>query len=137
MHTNYIHAAPSSIHSKQNYFAYSNHDKLCIGHQIPPIPIENILFIESCSNYSIFYLMGERKVVTSKTLKYWQEKLYQHYTFIRCHASFLVNLNCIHSFDRSSKSIELLNKSKVVCSRRKYNEVIKVLKKNQSIQWVN
>ena len=87
--------------------------------------VNEIIQIQSVSNYSIFYLEDGSKILTSKTLKYW-EKILNHPDLVRIHNSSLINRNkikCINvekseiilngnltsKYSRMSKS-ELLNK---------------------------
>lgn len=87
--------------------------------------VNEIIQIQSVSNYSIFYLEDGSKILTSKTLKYWETTL-NHNDLVRIHNSSLINRNkikCINvekseiilngnltsRYSRMSKS-ELLNK---------------------------
>ena len=87
--------------------------------------VNEIIQIQSASNYSIFYLDDGSKILTSKTLKYWETTL-NHPDLVRIHNSSLINRNkikCINvekseiilngnltsKYSRMSKS-ELLNK---------------------------
>lgn len=56
--------------------------------------VNEIIQIQSVSNYSIFYLEDGSKILTSKTLKYWETTL-NHNDLVRIHNSNLINRNKI------------------------------------------
>jgi two-component system LytT family response regulator len=58
------------------------------------VSINEIIQIQSDSNYSTFYLDDGSKILTSKTLKYWETTLI-HPDLVRIHKSNLINKNKI------------------------------------------
>ena len=62
--------------------------------------------IRSASNYSIFHLGDGEKIITSKTLKYWQGILPEE-LFVRCHNSFLINRFRIESYQQKERTFML------------------------------
>ena len=58
------------------------------------VSINEIILVQSDSNYSIFYLDDGSKILTSKTLKYWETTL-MHPDLVRIHKSNLINKNKI------------------------------------------
>jgi DNA-binding LytR/AlgR family response regulator len=68
--------------------------------------IKDIIMIKSESNYSIIHTISGEKILTSKTLKYWQEKT-QESDLIRVHASYLINRRYIKSVILRDKKINL------------------------------
>lgn len=58
------------------------------------VSINEIIQIQSDSNYSTFYLDDGSKILTSKTLKYWETTL-NHPDLVRIHNSSLINRNKI------------------------------------------
>ncbi len=68
--------------------------------------IKDIIMIKSESNYSIIHTILGEKILTSKTLKYWQEKT-QESDLIRVHASYLINRRYIKSIILKDKKINL------------------------------
>jgi two-component system, LytTR family, response regulator len=71
------------------------------------IPLSEIVMIEADSNYSTLYLVDGKKILTSRTLKYWCSKIKGHSDFIRPHRSFLINTACIVSHRKSTRTIAL------------------------------
>ena len=68
--------------------------------------IKDIILIKSESNYSVIFTLSGEKILTCKTLKYWQEKT-QESEMIRVHASYLVNRKYIKSIILKDKKINL------------------------------
>ena len=70
------------------------------------VPIEDILFVKSDNNYSEFHTTDGRKVVVSKSLKFYDEQL-RSYSFFRSHQSYLVNLQFAKTFHKQDSVLEL------------------------------
>jgi two-component system LytT family response regulator len=103
-------------------------DKICLSHtsKLQIINISDIVLVSSDSYYSIFHLKDKKKIVISKTLKYYEEILGSD--FLRVHRSHLVNINCIQEFLYENSTVTLNNNMKVPVSRRKINDVVERLK---------
>ena len=71
------------------------------------IQLPQIIMMQSDSNYTTIYLTDSTQIFTSKTLKYWGEKIKGNHDFIRPHRSFIVNTTHILSYQASSKKLEL------------------------------
>lgn len=56
------------------------------------VQLSNIIRIEGDNNYSTFYLNNGSKILVSKTLKEYEERLEQQH-FFRIHKSHIINLN--------------------------------------------
>lgn len=92
------------------------------------VDINNIIRCKSDNNYTTFYLNNGKKVLVSKTLKYYSNLL-KNNNFIRVHQSHLVNKVFIKEFIRSDGGYLVLNdNSTVPVSSRKKSEVIELLK---------
>lgn len=89
---------------------------LVLGDQT--ICIKDILRIEGEGNYSKFYLIGGIKILSCRTLKYFETYLLER-GFIRPSKSAIVNMNAIQAIDFNiHKSIRLINNQQVTISRR-------------------
>lgn len=82
----------------------------------------DIIMITAYSNYSEIFLENGDKYFTSKTLKYWSEKIYDN-NFIRIHQSFYINLNHIQEIDKKDKIIRLSNGLVACISRSKWSQI--------------
>ncbi len=70
--------------------------------------LSHIIMMKSDSNYTTIYLSDGTQILTSKTLKYWGEKIKDNADFIRPHRSFIVNKHHIVSYQASLKQLELI-----------------------------
>ena len=86
--------------------------------QIHVVNIDDIIFIKSDNNYSIFHLKNDKEILVSKTLKSFEEKL-KGTSFFRCHQSYLVNLNLMKSYDKKNDVLVFLNNAELPVSQSK------------------
>jgi len=70
------------------------------------VQIKDIIYIQSDSNYSSFYLENGKKIVVSKTLKFYEERL-KGLRFFRIHQRYLINLDHIQTVDRKEDQVVL------------------------------
>lgn len=91
------------------------------------IPVGNIIFCSSSSNYTILTLKDKQKLTVSKTLKEIEEMLEEH-RFLRIHHSYLVNLDEIKKYFRGEGGTVLMSDgSSVDVSRAKKELLMKKL----------
>lgn len=87
------------------------------GNGIVLVAIDDILYFESDSNYTQVFLKSGNKMLISKTLKSFDEKLNDQY-FCRVHAAFIVNLNEIDRYMKGDGGTLIMkNKSSIPVSR--------------------
>jgi two-component system, LytTR family, response regulator len=91
---------------------------------------KELIRCEGDSNYTWFYLTGDRKILASKTMKEYEEILLQH-NFIRIHKSHLVNKQYIDCL-LNEGSVMLTNKQELPVSRLRKQVVINELKGKRS-----
>jgi len=102
-------------------------DKITIptrdGFQV--VSSEDIIRLEANENYTTIYLTGDRKFLSSKTIKTYEEKLNDR-MFFRTHKSHIINiLHHLKEFNRNQGNIAILsNGSFVPVSRRKLPEFL-------------
>ena len=103
-----------------NYQNNSDKKTIIIKTQIDyiKIPIDEILFCIADGSYSILYLNDGSKVLVSKCLAKIEELL-KNSDFIRCHNSYLVNVNRIERFNRKRKILIVAGMT-IPVSRRRY-----------------
>jgi len=68
----------------------------------------SIVRIEAMSNYSTFYLLDNKKIIVSKTLKEYEEIL-QGGNFLRVNRSVIVNLNYVEKYKKGEGGVLHLN----------------------------
>lgn len=64
------------------------------------LDMDQIIYLESQSNYTEIYLEGGRRILLSKTLKHMHEQLKTNPDFCRVHVSYIVNLKRIASYQK-------------------------------------
>lgn len=77
--------------------------------------LQDVLYMEAESKKITVYDKEENKIVVKKTLNEWEEAFRKDH-FVRCHRSFLVNLNYVKAFSR--KEVEMINGAKIPIGRK-------------------
>jgi DNA-binding LytR/AlgR family response regulator len=100
---------------------------ISLNGQIAVIDITDILYLKADSNYTHIYLADGSSMLTSVTLKRFEEKLNaQHFT--RIHSGFLVQNNCIRSFNQKRSKILLSNKTEIPVARSRKEALMALFK---------
>ncbi len=88
------------------------------------IEVNQIIYCQSQSNYTTFYLLNGSKLLVSKTLKE-VDRVLKNYFFIRVHQSYLVNPNFMKKFSRQDGGyLEMKNGQILPISRSKRSLVV-------------
>jgi len=101
---------------------------LPFGQGFKMIDIDDIIYIEADSNYSVFHLNNHDKIAVSKVLKEFEELLPSD-QFVRIHKSSIINLN--HLKEYSSKNgliVVLKNGENISVSRRRASDFFEKIK---------
>lgn len=93
------------------------------------LKINDIIRLQSESNYTVFYLVENKKIMVSKTLKSFEEKLL-NYNFLRVHQSHLINLAHMIEIDHHDNFVLMTDDSKIEISKRKKKEFMDTVEKN-------
>lgn len=93
--------------------------------------VNEIVRLQSESNYTLFFLIGNKKILVAKTLKNFEEKLLA-YNFLRVHQSHLVNLAHMKEIDHGDNFVLMADGSKVEISKRKKKEFMDSLEKSKA-----
>ena len=80
------------------------------------INLDDILYIEASSNYSVLVLLDGEKVIVSKTLKDVQEIL-ENRNFFRIHRQYIINLNKVKYFNKNDCLLTLENNKQLQVAR--------------------
>jgi two-component system, LytTR family, response regulator len=92
------------------------------------INTNDILFCEASGGYTNFFLKNGDKLLTSKTLKDFEEILIDH-SFFRIHHSYLINLSEIKRYVKGDGGTAIMsNNAELPVSKRKKDEFVKHLK---------
>ncbi|MFD0863636.1 LytR/AlgR family response regulator transcription factor [Sungkyunkwania multivorans] len=88
------------------------------------LSVEDITFCKADDNYTELFLSSGKKILVSKTLKYFEEALSQ-YPFARVHKSFLVNVNAVVKYKKGKGgSVVLDNGKEIMVSASKKKELL-------------
>jgi DNA-binding LytR/AlgR family response regulator len=96
----------------------SNHFVLVNQKQKTLIPVENIIMLESQSNYSVFHLKYGKKRIYAHTIRFFEEQLLDQ-QFIRVHSGFLINPSFVVEYNREDGKLMMENNLEANISRRK------------------
>ncbi len=87
----------------------------------------NIMRVEAMSNYSTFYLNGQKKIVVSKTLKEYEHVL-QEDIFLRINRSVIVNLDHVTKYRKGDGgTLEMSDGAEVEVSSSRKEKLIEML----------
>ena len=91
------------------------------------VTVANIMFCMADDYYSVINIAESRPIRFCCSLKTLKERLALS-SFVRCHHSYLVNIDFIKKIKgRNSKKVELIDGTVIPCSRRKLKDVIKAI----------
>lgn len=90
------------------------------------IETNDILYCQSQNNYTLLFMVNDRKLVLSKTLKEF-EKLLEKYFFIRIHKSFLINPNYMKKYYRNDGGYLVMQDGKSIPVSKSKKELITTL----------
>jgi two-component system LytT family response regulator len=91
------------------------------------VRIRDIVYCESDDNYTTFHLADESRIITSRTLKEYEEMLCDS-GFFRVHKSYLINISCITRFEKAEGGSVVLNHViRVPVSSRKRELLVELL----------
>jgi len=95
------------------------------------VPWNEIIYCKSDSNYCELTLTGDRKMVASKTLKYFETNL-PHKQFFRIHKSYLVNLQHIKKYLKRDGGELVMSDNKILPVSRNHREkILKLIQMNR------
>jgi two-component system LytT family response regulator len=87
-----------------------------------------LLFMKADGAYTQIYLVDDTVITSSKSLKYYEDVLEGFPNFMRCHKSYLINLNFVSDYIKSNGgNLILHSKYEVALSSEKSEELLKRL----------
>ncbi len=98
-------------------------------HKISAVNIDEIYYIEADGNYSKFFLTDAREILSSESLKHYEELFSTNTDIMRIHRSYLVNKNYVESIIKGKYKYYacLKNKTTIEISNLKKDLFIKDL----------
>lgn len=118
------------VHAGESLLPYTN---------LPTVPIptqfgyefervDQIMYAEADSNYSIIYFNDGRKVCVAQTLKR-LESMFRYHPFIRIHQSYLVNLSHVKKYYKGGGGYVVMSNGKdLTVSRRSKDRMMQVIR---------
>jgi two-component system, LytTR family, response regulator len=131
-----IESIKENIHKEANYNHLLKSDDnqlgdkkimILVGNVYELIELKNIVRCKADNNYTEFYLVDGRKLLVSKTLKYYEDLL-QEYNFCRVHQSHLVNIAFIKQLEKGKFShLTMKDGTSIELSQAKKDELYQKL----------
>lgn len=91
------------------------------------INLNDIIYMEAQSNYTIIYLAESHKLIASKTLKHFEDLL-PNPMFIRIHQSYLVNKNKVVKYlNGDGGQVIMINGDRLDVARRKKDDFLEAI----------
>lgn len=116
---------------KENLSASNPTKKLAI-HTVGSIlfiELRFICFMKADGAYTIIFTKDGNKIISSRSLKHFEQTLSDYSNFIRCHKSFIVNVDEITEYVKTDGgSLIVDNKHEIAVSSDKWQEVLEKLR---------
>ncbi|MGI9542074.1 MAG: LytR/AlgR family response regulator transcription factor, partial [Cyclobacteriaceae bacterium] len=106
---------------RYNFESQNNNDKKLVlknAEAVHVVPLRDIIQAQSDNNYTLFFIADGRKILISKSLKEFDQKL-NDYGFLRVHQSHLVNLEHARSYNKREDSLLLSDTTEVPVAQSK------------------
>ncbi|WP_443946510.1 LytR/AlgR family response regulator transcription factor [Pedobacter sp. AW1-32] len=98
------------------------------GQGFKMIDVDDIIYIEADSNYSVVHLNSSEKITVSKVLREFEELLPTE-QFVRIHKSNIINLNHLKEYNSKNGLLALLNNGESInISRRRASDFFEKIK---------
>lgn len=96
------------------------------------IDLNEIVYMKSAKNYTIFKLKNGKEIISSKTLRIFEDELKEVSNFVRPHRSFMVNFDYVDDLKFNCRGGELyiddetifISRGKAADFRRKYRRFL-------------
>lgn len=87
------------------------------------INIDDLICIKADGAYSVL-VTQEDKLIVSQSLKQLEEQLQGHHKFMRCHRSYIINIECVKEASKSKGKITLSNGEEIAATLEGIDMVI-------------
>ena len=92
------------------------------------IRIDDIIYLEAYSNYTVLYLISGSKLTVSKTMKEFEDLL-PAASFVRIHHSYIINCNAVERYIKGEGGQVVMKNTAVLdVSKRKKSEFLKAMR---------
>lgn len=90
------------------------------------ISIDDILYYESKKNYTIFHTISGEPIITSHTIKEYDDMLLDG-NFLRLHQSYTINMKYLRCYYKETNEAEMINGIKIPVSFRRKDDLMRLL----------
>ncbi len=94
------------------------------GYQL--VNCKDIAYCKAEGSYTVLHLMNSDTLIIAKSLRTVNDMIGDN-NMMRCHRSFLVNIEMVRELDRCNRTITVLEQA-IPLSRRRFAEVLKKLR---------
>lgn len=117
------------IDEKRHSSAQQQSSKLMVSHSkgFTLIDFNEIIMLEAAGNYTDFYLTGNRKIISSRTLKSYEEILDKN-IFYRVSRSAIVNLIHIKEYNNFEENLILTENHQIRITRSNWAEFSEIIR---------
>jgi len=92
------------------------------------VSIEDIVWCEADSNYTVFYMINKSKIMVSRTLYEFEKNLVEH-NFFRIHHKYLINMLHLQEYIKGKGGqVIMVDNTVLNVSQRKRNDFIRAIK---------
>ena len=107
---------------------YATRITITTDRKIRVFETNRIKCFQSDKNYTYIHLKSDERILTSKTLKRFEDKIDPH-QFLRIHNSYIINVDEIDNFDTYDNKLELKDGSILPVARSRKSILKQYLKK--------
>ena len=101
---------------------------LPLTNSVKIVGLNQIVYFEADSNYTIVHLLNKKKIVVSKPLKWFETLLVMQPQYLRIHRSYMINLNFLQGFVRGKTGyVEMTNDAQLDVGSSYRSQLIEVL----------
>ncbi|MFK7750533.1 MAG: LytR/AlgR family response regulator transcription factor [Kordia sp.] len=111
---------------RQHIVNDSNYLRVGSKHQGEYMAKVNIVYIEACASYSWIYLKGGARILSCKTIGFYEE-LFSEDNFSRIHRSYLINLSYLKCYEPHYRLVHLKGEIVLPVSHRKNRLISKMV----------
>lgn len=116
---------------KQNLQSTENRKMaIPVANGLEIVKVHDLVYFEAEGSYTKIHIKHQQPILVSKKLKYFEDLLTEDPMFIRCHRSYIVNLQSIKKFVKSDGGTLILEDGKTLpISLDKVDEIVTALNK--------
>ena len=84
----------------------------------------DIIYLKADGSYTNIFIKSEPAILSSKSLKYFEEIINQNPNFFRCQKSYIINITYVTGYTKNDSTVNLCNLYNIPVSIEKTNELL-------------